>query len=372
MLGSVGDGDRIVTAVEGLDLGPLGERLRGRGAWLVGGVARDIVVGETPGGDVDIAIEEDVEGLVADLADSRTHERFGTATVSLPGGAHADVARTRSETYERPGALPRVEPAAIGEDLSRRDFTVNAIAVGLDAPHEVLDPFGGRADLATATLRVLHPESFADDPTRAVRASRYCSRLRLRPDVETLGLLRATDLSTISADRLDSELRRLAVEDSAAAGFDLLGDWGLVDLDTERIGLIASIAEAADPDAAAARADAIMLVVEGGPDLDRSRSLASVNPTCPSEGVRLAAGIGEPGLIVAAAAGADWVRDDLPGWQRVRLEINGDDLIGAGIEPGPAIGAALSETLARRLDGELAPGRESELEVALEIARTSI
>ena len=373
MLGSVGDDDQIAAAVERLDLGPLRERLSGRRAWLVGGVARALAGGEDPGGDIDIAVEEEVEPLVAGIEDApaRTHERFGTATVPLPGGAHADLARTRSETYEHPGALPRVEPAPIADDLLRRDFTVNAIAIALDAPHEVLDPFDGRADLGSRTLRVLHPGSFADDPTRAIRAARYSSRLDLAPDPETLGLLATADLSTVSAERRDAELARLAAEERPEAGFALLAEWGLADLGPQRLRLIGEVAEAAAPGSAES-VEAVMLVVGGGSDLDRALELAATEPERGSEGVRLAAGLDGAALLVAAAAGAGWVRDRLPSWREVALEIDGNDLIAAGIEPGPAIGAALDGVLARRLDGEVGHGREAELEVALAIARGSI
>ncbi len=169
--------------IERLGLGRVGEVLAGADAWIVGGVARALAAGTEPDQDIDIAVDAELEPLLAELGLPATrHDRFGTAVVALDDGRHADIARTRTETYAAPGALPDVAPAPIGDDLARRDFTVNAIAIALTPPHRVLDPFAGAADLAAGRLRVLHPRSFADDPTRAIRGARYAARLGLEPD----------------------------------------------------------------------------------------------------------------------------------------------------------------------------------------------
>ena len=132
----------------------------GLGAYLVGGAARSLVSGRDPrprrrhrGRSRPRSAPRRARGR---RAEPRRHERFGTATVPLPGGRHADLARTRTETYASPGALPTVEPAPIEDDLARRDFTVNAIAIAIDPPHCVVDPFSGAADLEAGTLRALH------------------------------------------------------------------------------------------------------------------------------------------------------------------------------------------------------------------------
>ncbi len=370
----MGESDRFNRAIEELGLGPLERRLRGAGAYLVGGAARSLVSGEVPDGDIDIAVESDLEPLLADLdADGamRRHERFGTATVPLGGGRHADLARTRTETYEAPGSLPVVAPATIDEDLARRDYTVNAIAIALDPPHALLDPFAGAADLDSRTLRALHPDSFRDDPTRAIRAARYCARLGLEPDARTLGLLTETDLGTVSVDRREAELRRLAGEAEAPTGFQLLASWGVVDIGPDELTLIAAVdtsaAESTAQWTAELRAGAIQIAAAGGEDLERARALATADPKRPSEAVELAAGAGEPMLLVARAAGADWVDSYVRDWRHVRLEISGEDLIAAGHRPGPAIGAGLDGALALKLDGELG-GRDEELAAALRIA----
>src|SRR5213592_1786444 len=156
--------DRLLPALEGLPP-----------AYLVGGAVRDLLLG-ADSVDLDVAIEGDAPVLAWELAErlgglATTHERFGTATVRA-GDLVFDLATTRRERYERPGALPEVEPAPLTDDLARRDFTINAMAVGLTgADVDVLhDPQHGREDLHAGRVRVLHPRSFLDDPTRLLRA----------------------------------------------------------------------------------------------------------------------------------------------------------------------------------------------------------
>jgi len=135
------------------------------------------------GADLDIAIEGDAPAVARALADARRgtlveHARFLTASVALPGGPRVDLVTVRSERYEGGGSLPHVLPAAIAQDLRRRDFTVNAMAAELGSGvFALLDPLGGAADVASRTLRVLHPLSFVEDPTRIFRAARYAARL---------------------------------------------------------------------------------------------------------------------------------------------------------------------------------------------------
>jgi tRNA nucleotidyltransferase (CCA-adding enzyme) len=368
----------LASGIERLRLGRLGEALRGIDAYLVGGAARSLVAGVEPDGDVDIAVDGDLDALL-DIVEgevARRHVRFATATVPLDHERHADLARTRTETYPAPGALPVVVPAPIEEDLARRDFSINAIAISLAPPHRIIDPFGGSADLASGRLRILHPGSFNDDPTRAIRAARYCARLRLRPDEETLALLRSTELSLLSRDRRNSELARLAGEADAAAGFRLLAEWGVLPLSSLSLGLIATIDETLDTPAWRAerwtREAAILLAADGGEELTAALSLADEHPARPSDAVALATGVRPPALLLAAAAGADWVDEYIGDWRQVVLEIGGADLIAAGIEPGPRVGAGLRGALEEKLNGELQAGREQELDAALRIAREAI
>src|SRR3954468_1208070 len=164
-------------------------------AFLVGGAVRDLVRG-ADAVDLDIAVEGSARSVARALAGRLSgravqHERFGTATVEA-GDLSFDVAGTRRESYERPGALPTVEPASLAEDLGRRDFTINAMAVGLtgDDLGHLYDPCGGLADMDAGLIRVLHDRSFLDDPTRLLRAVRYAVRLGFSLDPETERLAR--------------------------------------------------------------------------------------------------------------------------------------------------------------------------------------
>lgn len=374
-------GQTLFAAVERLPLGPLRPALAGAGAHLVGGWVRELIAGRDPGGDVDIAIEVDLEPVLNGLDPGLAievhgrHPRFGTATVAV-GGLRVDLSRTRRERYVAPGALPEVEPAQIAEDLRRRDFTVNAMALPLEEPHALLDPYDGAADVRSGVLRVLHADSFVDDPTRAIRAARYAARLGLEPDDAMLDLLWATDLEAVSADRRDAELARLAAEPAAAEGFALLARWSVIDLDEEDLRLIAEVGRlAVEPPWSAdstVRSRATMLAAHGGPGAESARKLAGQQPARPSEAVRLAAGLEPAELLLAAAAGATWIGEDLARWRSTALAIGGEDLIAAGIPEGPAVGAGLRGALERKLDGGLSGGRDGELELAVALAREAI
>ena len=230
--------------------------------------------------DLDLVVEGDAAALAAKLgAETVEHERFGTAKARLDGH-QIDIATARTETYAQPGALPDVEPgAAIDADLARRDFTINAMAVPLAGEPQLIDPHGGRADLEAGLLRVLHPRSFDDDPTRALRAARYAARFGFELEPETAALLREADLGTVSADRREAELLRLAVEPEAARGFELLAEWGLVELREGGVELAARVAEllSAPPWSEVAARDRAILRRGAGPGR-REQELAGREP----------------------------------------------------------------------------------------------
>src|SRR5436190_5747505 len=224
------------------------ERLRAAAAdlpaYLVGGAVRDLLLGRDRA-DMDVAVEGEVAELAQRLGgEVRRHERFATATV-LVDGLEVDLAATRSETYPRPGALPEVRSASLAADLARRDFTVNAMAVPLAGDLELIDPHGGLEDLRRGQLRVLHPGSFVDDPTRALRAARYAARYGFALEGHTAELCGLADLSTVSRDRRDAELRKLAAEPQARRAFELLGEWGLLELEPEAAELAGAVGELA-------------------------------------------------------------------------------------------------------------------------------
>jgi tRNA nucleotidyltransferase (CCA-adding enzyme) len=341
-------------------------------AFVVGGAVRDRLLGRD-GADLDLVVLGDPAEFAAALGAEplTSHERFGTGKFSLDGKV-IDVAAARTETYPAPGALPIVAPAAsIEQDLARRDFTINAIAEPYGEPGGLVDPYGGSADLESGLIRVLHPRSFADDPTRAIRAARYAARLGFELEPETEGLLRQADLGTVSADRREAELLRLAAEPTAPRGFELLRDWGLVELREDGVELAATVAEllGTEPWRGTVPSDRAVLAAATGP-VGPEAELAATRPQRPSEGVELARGSSPVQLLLAHALGAEWLDRYIGDWRRVELEIGGEDLIAAGVEPGPALGRGLAAALRAKLDGEVS-GRDQELAAALAAARAA-
>ena len=341
-------------------------------AYLVGGVVRDLLLAR-PRLDIDVVIEGDV----AALADApgfvlESGGRFLTGKLSLDG-AEIDIAQARAETYPQPGALPEVTPATIDQDLARRDFTVNAMAIPLAGNAELIDPHGGLDDLRAGTLRVLHDRSFIDDPTRALRAARYAARFDLELEPRTAKLLRAADLSMVSDDRVQGELRRIAAEPDPAKAVSLIVEWGILpSIDPAAPERVASVVELASGPPWARWADrelAVMLAIVR--PLPQIRELAGATPERPSNAFRLAEPWDPSQLLIARALGADWLNHYAAELRHVRLEITGDDLIGEGIPEGPAIGDALKAALSGKLDGEVS-GRDEELRIALAVARGEI
>jgi tRNA nucleotidyltransferase (CCA-adding enzyme) len=205
-------------------------------AFLVGGTVRDALLGRSAARDLDIVVEGNGPALARAFAAARgaaivEHARFLTASVMVGDLGRVDFATARSERYERPGALPRVMPSTITQDLGRRDFTVNALAIELAAQGwELLDPSGGRRDLAVRRLRVLHPLSFVEDPTRIFRAARYATRLGLALDAWTARAqaraLRLGPYPALSGQRLVAEIELILGEARLADVLRRLGRAG--------------------------------------------------------------------------------------------------------------------------------------------------
>jgi tRNA nucleotidyltransferase (CCA-adding enzyme) len=352
----------------------------GTQAYLVGGAVRDALgSAEPPQLDVDVAIDGDIDDLLAKLGvESRNHERFETAAVTLDGKA-IDIARTRRETYAEPGALPEVEPAPIRTDLARRDFTVNAMAIPLLGEAELIDPYDGYADLQARTLRVIHADSFLDDPTRALRGARYAARLGFELDPETDALIRAADLSTVSTDRVAAELGRIAEEDMAVRAFELIDEWGLLAIGAERLALLREVAEylLTDPWSRVVNRATVLGTIASGDAavLRTARVLADqpgpgsgdVGPTA-SELYELASRHTDVELAIARGLGAEWLDLHVTEWRRVQLAIDGRALADAGVPEGPAVGAGLRAALHARIDGRVEGGADAELAVALAAA----
>ena len=354
------------------ELERLQEAAAGSPAYLVGGAVRDLLLGETHP-DLDVVIEGDVGPVAQALGGEVTeHERFQTAKVRV-GELTVDLARARAETYSQPGALPEVAPASLEDDLARRDFTINAMAVALDGEPELIDPHGGADDLAGGRLRVLHAGSFRDDPTRALRAARYAARFGFELEPETEKLIREADLSTVSDDRVRAEMVRIAAEPAAPRAYQLLLDWHLgtqvVPGAPERAAEVIELGSKPPwRDFADLTTAVVMAGAEPGEELER---LVATTPERPSVGFQSADLHRPERLLVARAMGAKWLDEYARDWRHVQLEIDGNDLIGEGIEEGESLGDALREVRDAKLDGEVS-GREAELRLALALAKGEI
>jgi len=366
-------------------------------AWVVGGAVRDLLLGHGAAVDLDLVVEGDAVAAAQQLAAALggslvSHEAFGTASVEA-GGHVYDLATARAESYARPGALPDVRPGTVEEDLLRRDFTVNAIAVSFDGRVEAAPQ--AFEDLDARVLRVLHDGSFLDDPTRLLRLVRYATRLELGVEPATAALaseaVEGGALATVTPTRLGSELRLLLREPSAVEALAWVARWPLgVSLSFDAS--LARRALALLPDDG--RADLLLLgsacrlvapaALAGWLDalgfLSRERDLvvgvaqadglegALSGASRPSEIAAVARGVPVEAVALAGALGAEpaartWIEE----LRHVSLDIDGADLLAAGVAEGPALGRALAAALAARLDGA-APDRDAQLAAALAAA----
>jgi tRNA nucleotidyltransferase (CCA-adding enzyme) len=332
--------------------------------YLVGGSVRDLLLGRLPS-DLDIAVEGPVEELAARLdPDALLHQRFETAEVTV-AGRRVDLARTRSEIYSRPGALPEVSAADIRQDLRRRDFTINAIAAPLFENGPLVDPCRGVSDLESGVIEVIHPESFIDDPTRALRAARYATRLGFRVGEQTFRLLSSVDLETVSKERFDSELRLFAREPEVVQALRLASDWGLIALSSEDPGLIESafgLLEDPEWSRLSNREEVLIAVATGESAPVAGRILPF--PGTPSRATSAAARLSPETLILARAAGSEWLDSWIHEWRKVSPLIDGEDLLASGVPRGSAIGIGLDAAQRAALDDGVAT-REEQLGVAL-------
>jgi tRNA nucleotidyltransferase (CCA-adding enzyme) len=379
----------------------------------VGGFVRDLLLGRLASAprDLDVTVEGDGRRLARRLAVAlggsvREHPAFLTATVALPDGRSVDVATARRERYRAPGALPAVQPARLAEDLWRRDFSVNALAVRLDGAGwgEVEDPTGGLTDLAGGRIRVLHPLSLVEDPTRVFRAVRFAGRLGFRLEPATRRLLdaavRLAVYDALSADRLRAELALVLEEPEPAGILAALGRLGAfrlgwpayrftatagarlaavgrglgalplappTRLQLAFLALTASLAPVAASDwasrhgATAPERDA----------LDRARREAPAI----ARGLARAAGPGDayaalrsaPELSVAwawvlpgRAAARQLVAEHLGRWRDLPALLGGDDLQALGLAPGPRFGRLLAGLRVAQVAGRVRTRAEAE------------
>jgi len=389
----------------------------GLGLYLVGGTVRDVLL-MSGGIDLDLLVGGDAGELArlaaAELdAECHTHGVFGTATIFLASGRRIDLAAARSETYSRPGALPDVSPAPAEKDLGRRDFSINAMAASIlpDNFGDIIDPFGGMADLDARLLRVLHDGSFTDDPTRIFRGVRFAARFGFEFEALTLERLREAianrAMDAVSGARIKKELE-YGLADEHRRGFVSLSSLhglgaGLArgfEFDTSlfcpsdaaaksRADLAASgtlcsepwlegLAAAAvgNPDRAtaalAARLDSTKherKVIELAGDRKFYALLQELDRenVPPSDTAESLSGVPDEIIACLHAAGNDNVKKNIMTMvetaRGMELEISGDDLIKLGYRPSPAFGPVLREVLRRKIDGRV-KNREEELSLA--------
>ncbi len=384
-------------------------RQRRETVFLVGGSVRDLLLGRSPL-DLDLMVDGDAVALAAAFAAATparltSHRRFATAVVDLPGGWRVDLAAPRRESYGRGGALPVVTPATPEEDLARRDFTINAMAWqwGIHGPGKLLDPTGGREDLQAGSLRILHPASFHDDPTRAYRAVRLACRLRFRLERHTASALRECvrqgGPALLTPARLGREVRLLALEVDWARSVGRAARAGLLSKvhggllppppaacrrlqralasrpagETLPVILACMAMEAGGagleklqlPGGVARQAEAILLAAR---DL-RRRLVRLPRPPGLSRLAAWALDTDEDALLLAQACLQDGAqRRALARFRRRRqvsgLHIKAGDLLAAGIPRGPELRRRLAATRLHRLAGRLGD-RAAELAFAL-------
>ncbi|HWI40486.1 MAG TPA: CBS domain-containing protein, partial [Verrucomicrobiae bacterium] len=408
------------------DLGNVGKELD-LPVYAVGGFVRDLLLG-TENTDIDVTVEGDGI-LFAETFASRfgcrvkSHRKFETAVIVFPDGFKVDVASTRLEYYETPGALPTVERSSLKMDLYRRDFTINTLAVRLDGPHfgALIDYFGGRRDIRDRVIRVLHNLSFVEDPTRVFRAIRFELRLGFRVSAHTENLItnavRMNFLEKLGGKRLLAELIHIFRVNDPVDAVDRMGDLGLLrfihpDLqwDREARGVMDEARKVADwfqllfLDRPCELWGVYFLALTAGLEQEAFEGacmrLALVEhfggrlPALRREGLavlrRLAEG--EQGHGPVANSEVYFALRDLPAeillylmavtrrtgvkkmislyfthLQEVTLSVGGEDLRDLGLKPGPVYRKILDRLLTERLNGAVAT-REEELRLAEELA----
>jgi tRNA nucleotidyltransferase (CCA-adding enzyme) len=207
----------------------------GQRVYLVGGVVRDLLLG-FPNFDIDLVVEGDAVKLAQEVAATSqakilAHHRFGTAKLKHENFT-LDLATARKETYARPGALPAVTSGSLKDDLIRRDFSINSMAISLAANDygELIDPYQGKHDLEHRLIRILHPGSFTDDATRILRGVCYEQRLGFKLEAQTARLLKrdVPMLDAISGDRIRHELEHIFEEDRPELVIKRLGHLGVL------------------------------------------------------------------------------------------------------------------------------------------------
>lgn len=415
--------EKLPKKLQGLLLliGQEADRLQVR-AYLVGGIVRDLLL-DLPNLDVDIVVEPSAIPFAEHLAkvfgaELKTYPQFNTATLIIPGGLTCDLVTARTEFYASPAALPSVEASTIKQDLYRRDFTINTMAIDLSSGRygDLLDFFGGRVDLRDGVVRVLFNLSFVEDPTRIFRAIRFEQRYGFGIESETMRFLKnALDndlLHKVTPERLRNEIWAMFNEEQAARmilRMDELGVWQdilpelqftdqlirqireandqikwFAGLQTEQkldqaLVYLLLIANALPPAAVSTLPARLSLCRRDKEQVllfkqlfarladqisaasDRSHTfelLAQMIPECQA---------------AAAVSLGSQVHQQLAlyyqDYAKLNLETSGSDLLGLGLKPGPAVGAILKQLRMARLNGDV-QDKAAELALARQLLET--
>ncbi|MCD4750896.1 MAG: CBS domain-containing protein [Thermoanaerobaculales bacterium] len=391
--------------------------------YLVGGVVRDLLL-QRQNEDVDLVVEGDGIRLARVLAEHlgarcHHHEPFMTAVLTLPDGHTVDVASARTEFYRTPAALPEVITSLIRQDLYRRDFTINALAIALEGDRfgQLIDFFGGRRDLKHQEIRVLHSLSFIDDPTRAIRAVRYARRLGFQIAPDTQHLIRTAVaegvLDRLSGQRLHRELNFLLSEPHPTPALSLLAELGLLEaicpalkwneqrrsflLEVEtQLGwyLVEKLGEAPPPiplflgglaalsgeGGPALLASRLQMTGADGRNMERLVEDITALKQITTEDHSLSLRVREveeraPEALLLAMAGLDLDRRRVlaraaEAATRISAPVSGQQLRDAGIPQGPHIGRAIQTVRAGVIDGRV--NAADALEAAIEVAEESL
>ena len=376
---------------------------RGKAVYLVGGAVRDLLLDKT-NIDIDLVVEGDAIAFARELMQGKggkitIHRQFSTAKIVWHEWS-VDLATSRRESYSRPGALPAVKPGSLDDDLFRRDFTINAMAIDLN-PHSygrLIDPYSGQKDIRQGLLRVLHEKSFIDDSTRIWRGLRYEQRLDFRLEADTLILLQRdiSMLDSISGDRIHYELECILDEELPEKVLQRAGKLGALERlnpaledDGWLAGKYNNARQMSLPHKPPPNLYMALLAYHLA-DKEREQFISYLRLPKPaartlrdSDSIRaklteLAAAAIKPSRIYHQLHGyspqaitSNIIASDSPiacrniklysdKLQHIKPLLNGNDLIEMGIPPGPHIKEILNKLLDARLDGEVKTRQDEE------------
>ena len=386
---------------------------RGGKLFLAGGAVRDLLL-DKPVWDVDLVLEGDAMSLATDLADGEDvkitlHKPFLTANLRWHD-LNLDLTTARREKYARPGALPTVAPGSLEDDLSRRDFSINAMAVSLNGEDNgrLIDHYGGLDDLHRKIVRILHEKSFKDDATRMWRAVRYEQRLDFKLEAGTETSLKRDlgMLDTITGERIWYELERVFGEELPEKVLMRAGQLGLLEYlapgllaDGKMEGWFEAARRMSRPGNPGAQLYTALLTfnldnramdnivqrlklnrattqtLHGTQELKSRREALSVEPLKPSSIYRVLDGFSEVAVRANLIAGDSEktcrnLRLYLDKLRYVKTSLNGDELIALGVKQGPSIKTVLGLLLDARLDSEVS-SREDEIRLLRQISLSS-